>query len=245
MGKGTCLELKIYRKVRFELKSIIHILKKSPLFANMNDSDIENSLRCSKSDIATYNKDEMIFYAEDKPKKLFILIEGSVSICRDSADGKRNIITTINQEGDLFGEVFLFINKQEYDNYAIAVSDAKVLQMPKEFLYNRCNKNCTFHTLLTSNMLSILAQKAYYLNQKLNILSSHTLRQKISKLLLKNTSKDDSVTLKMNREELADYLNVARPSLSRELMKMQEDGLISIDKNKIKIIDLDELQNNL
>ncbi len=94
-------------------------------------------------------------------------------------------------------------------------------------------------------MLSILAQKAYYLNQKLNILSSNTLRQKISKLLLRNSSKDGNVILKMNREELADFLNVARPSLSRELMKMQEDGLIKIDKNKIKIIDFNEMQNNL
>lgn len=227
------------------MKSIILKLKKSPLFTRMNDEEIESCLECSKSEIVSYKKDEMIFFIEDKPKKLFILIEGSVAICHDSLSGKRNIITTINHEGDMFGEVFLFINKNEYENYAIAVNDTKVLQMPKEYLYSGCSKNCTFHTLLISNMLTILAQKAYYLNQKLNILSSNTLRQKISKLLLRNSSKDGNVILKMNREELADFLNVARPSLSRELMKMQDDGLIKIDKNKIKIIDFNEMQNNL
>ena len=38
----------------------------------------------------------------------------------------------------------------------------------------------------------------------------------------------DRVTLKMSREEFADFLNAARPSLSRELMKMQEDGFIKV-----------------
>lgn len=227
------------------MNSNILKLKKSPLFASMSIEELENCLKCSKSEIVSYKKEEMIFFAEDKPKKLFILIEGSVSICHDSLSGKRNIVTTISHEGDMFGEVFLFINKNEYDNYAIAINDTKVLQMPKEYLYGSCSKNCPSHTLLTSNMLSILAQKAYYLNQKLNILSSNNLRQKISKLLLRNSSNDGNVTLKMNREELADYLNVARPSLSRELMKMQDEELIKIDKNKIKIINFEEIQNNL
>jgi len=226
------------------LKSVIPKLKKSQLFDRMNDDEIEHCLKCSKSAIVSYKKDEIIFFEEDTPKKLFILIEGSVSICNDSLSGKRNIITTINHEGDLFGEVFLFINKNEYENYAIALNDTKLLQMPKEYLYSSCGKNCTFHTLLISNMLSILARKAYYLNQKLNILSSNNLRQKISKLLLRNSSKDGNVKLEMNREELADFLNVARPSLSRELMKMQDDGLIKIDRKKIKIIDFEEMQNN-
>ncbi len=211
----------------------------------MSDDEIKHSLECSKSEIISYKKDEMIFFMDDKPENLFVLIEGAVSVCYDSLEGKRNIITTINQEGDLFGEVFLFLNKKTYENYTVAVTDTKVLKMPKEYLYVTCGENCSFHTMLTSNMLSILAGKAYYLNQKLNILSGHTLRQKLCKLLIRNSSKDGNVVLQMNREELADFLNVARPSLSRELMKMQDEGIITIDKNKIKIIDFEEIQNNL
>jgi CRP-like cAMP-binding protein len=224
---------------------MINELKKSPLFSGMTEEDIKKCIKCSGSEAVSYKKEEIIFLVEDEPQKLFILIEGSVTICRDSLDGKRNIITTINQGGDLFGEVFLFLKKREYENYAIAASDTKVLQMPKTYLYTGCGNNCDYHTLLISNMLSILAQKAYYLNQKLNIIASNTLRQKISKILLQNAEENGNVELKMNREEFADFLNVARPSLSRELMKMQDDGLISIEKKKIKIIDLKRIQENL
>ncbi len=94
-------------------------------------------------------------------------------------------------------------------------------------------------------MLSILAQKAYLLNQKVQMLSSGSLRQKIAKILLKNCRSDGKVLISMNREEMADFLNAARPSLSRELMKMQEEGLIKIYKKNFLITDKDELQNYL
>lgn len=224
---------------------MIEKLKISPLFYNMTEKDIENCLLCSHSEILTYEKDTMLFYQQDVPEKLFVLLEGIVAIGRDSISGKRNIITTINQPGELFGEVFLFLNKNQYDNYAIVVERVKVLQMPKEYLYHSCSRNCEYHTVLISNMLSILAQKAYYLNQKLQIMSSSSLRQKISQILLQNTAAGGLVSLKMNREEMADFLNVARPSLSRELMNMQADGLIKMEGKKIKILDFEEMQNNL
>lgn len=224
---------------------MISKLSRCPLFAQMNADDISHCLACSSSELVTYEKDQPIFFQQDKPQKLFILVEGSVAICRDTASGQRSRIATISESGDLFGEVFLFLDKQEYDYYAVAVKQTKVLQMPKEYLYCNCGKHCNYHTLLISNMLSVLAQKAYYLNQKLQIMSSLTLRQKIAKILLQNVSADGAVTLCMNREELADFLNTTRPSLSRELMKMQANGLLKIEGKQIRVLDLEQLQQNL
>ena len=215
---------------------------KSPLFADMSEGEIERCLACSGSEVVTYEKEEMVFLQSDKPRKLLLLVEGTVAICNDSVSGKRSIVTTVQKSGELFGEVFLFLNKQEYDHYAQAITTSKVLQMPREFFYRTCGENCHYHAQLISNMLSILAQKAYYLNQKLHILSCATLRQKIARTLLQNASEDGRVALSMNREELADFLNVARPSLSRELMKMQEEGLIKSKKKEIVILQLEELQ---
>ncbi len=217
-------------------------LKKSPLFADMSEGDVERCLTCSGSEVVTYEKEELVFLQSEKPRKLLMLVEGTVAICNDSVSGKRSIVTTVDQSGELFGEVFLFLNKQEYDHYAQAVTTSKVLQIPREFFFRTCGENCHYHAQLISNMLSVLAQKAYYLNQKLQIMSCTTLRQKITKTFLQHASGDGRVALSMNREELADFLNVARPSLSRELMKMQEEGLIKTNKKEIVILQLDELQ---
>ncbi len=220
-------------------------LNKSALFSNMSDEEIQNCLTCSRSEIISYEKDQIIFSQHDKPNKLHVLLQGSVVICNDSVSGKRNIVATIGGAGDLFGEVFLFLSKGEYDHYAQAAADTSVLLIPKEFLYHTCGENCDYHTKLISNLMGILARKAYYLNQKLQIMSAGTLRQKIARVLFMNSFEDGSIELSMNREELADFLNVARPSLSRELMRMQEEGLLLIKKKKIIITDKNQFQDIL
>ena len=93
-------------------------------------------------------------------------------------------------------------------------------------------------------MLGIYARKTNLLNHKVQILSSGSLRQKIARYL-EESRRGNQVKLTMNREELADYLNVARPSLSRELIKMQQDGMIKLDRNLVTITDTEALSECL
>jgi CRP-like cAMP-binding protein len=205
------------------------------LFAGLSKEEIQGCLTCSKAKIVTYGKKEMIFLQTDPADRLMILLEGTVVVGSDTKDGRRSIVATFDRPGELFGEVFLFLNRRTYDHYAQADTAAKVLQIPKEFLYHPCGKSCDCHSKLISNMLSILAQKAYFLNQRLQIMSCATLRQKIAAALLQNVSIDGKAVLTMTREEFADYLNAARPSVSRELMKMQEEGLLRIHQKNVYI----------
>lgn len=217
-------------------------IKQSLLFAHMQEHEIEDCLKCCGAYLAEYGKEEFVFHQQDIPTTLFVLLEGAVAVCRDTAFGKRVVVTTISEPGDLFGEVYLFLQHKEYDNSAVAVNGARVLQMPKEFFYKTCENACGAHALLIRNMLSILAQKAFYLNKKLQIVAGATLRQKISRVLLQEVSAEGVVKLDMTREEFADFLNVARPSLSRELMKMQREGFLQVSGGSIKILNPEELQ---
>lgn len=224
---------------------MLELLKKSPLFASMSAEEVKACLGCSRAEIVTCEKDAFLFRQGDIPRKLMVLVEGVVAVGNDSSAGKRSIIATFDQPGELFGEVFLFLNKGEYDHYAQALTPARVLQIPKEFLYHTCGEDCAHHRTMISNMLSILARKAYFLNQRLQIVSCATLRQKIAKVLLQNRAPDGRVSLPMNREELADFLNTARPSLSRELMRMQEEGLVTVDRRTILVPDEEALRELL
>ena len=216
---------------------IVERLKKSALFAGIKDNDIESCLKSGESKIVSYDKDEIIFHEGDEPKNILMLIEGSISICSDFSNGKRSIAAIFTQPGELFGEVFSFLKNKNYEHYAQALSKVKILKLNKDFLYKGLGDNGDYHRQLNSNMLSILAQKNYYLNSRLQILSCAGLRQKIAMLFLKNMKPDGTVALAMNREELADWLNIARPSLSRELMRMQKDGFIEIKGKQIYIPD--------
>lgn len=213
------------------------------LFANIPKDEIDSLLLCCKAREKSYQKNDYIFYQKDKPEYIHLLLEGEVSVCQDSPSGRRNLMNSFQEGGDLFGEVYVFLDKQVYDYYAVAATACKVLWIPKTFLFRNCSNQCGFHTTLTQNMLTILAEKAYFLNQKLQYLSGETLRHKIAAFLLKHNKGDNRVKLSMNREEMADFLGVTRPSLSREFMKLKQEGIIEIKGNLVTILKEEELED--
>ena len=220
-------------------------LDASPLFRQMHTDEVRKCLECSGAKINNYPKDSFVFYMGERPTKLYILMEGVVAVGRDLVSGNRMLITTLDQPGELFGEVYLFLPSAQYDFYATAIQEAEVLEIPKEFFYHTCASSCGHHDKLIRNMLSVLAEKAQSLSSKLQLMSSTSLRQKIAKVLLANCSPDGTVNLKMSREEFADFIGAARPSLSRELMRMQNDNLIGVQGKCLRVLDLAELESLL
>ncbi len=172
-----------------------------------------------------------------------MLLEGSVSVGNDSVNGKRSILGMFSNPGELFGEVFLFLNHDEYANYACASAPSKVLEIPKDYLTKFGDEPSPMQNKMLSNLLTIFAERTYYLNNRLQVLSCSTLKQKIARFILQNMNDRDRVTLKMSREEFADFLNAARPSLSRELMKMQEDGYIKVVRKDLIVKNLEGLKS--
>lgn len=222
---------------------MLSVLQNCPLFADIPAAVLPGLLSSVQAETAAYDKGELVFSQLDEPRKIMILLAGSVAICNDTNMGKRNVVALLDQPGELFGEVFVFLNKETYGNYAQVVTAAKILEIPKAAFSTPPKGESEWQVKMISNMMTILARKAYFLNQRLQIVSGVTLRQKIARMLLLHALPDGRVNLRMNREELADYLNTTRPSLSRELMHMQEEGLIKAEKRTIYLTDIEGLTN--
>lgn len=220
-------------------------LSKNALFRNMTEEDINRFLQCGGIKERKVIKNEYIFTEGETPKYMYLLKEGKIAICKDSLTGNRVIVNSFDEPGTTFGEVFLFLNNRPYDSYVIAMEDSVIYEFPKRFFFHTCEITCDFHEQLIQNMLSILAQKAFVLNRKLQIMSSGSLRMKLCHYFVQNCKDNGRVELKYTREELADFLSVARPSLSRELMKMQEEGLIEVRGKDIYLIDKKAIEDLL
>ncbi len=215
------------------------------LFRDISREEIEKMFRCSKTVERSFEDGSYVFRKGETPKNLFLILEGSVMISKDFASGKRDVLFVVGQ-GDVFGEMYLFADARTYWYDAIAQGKVKLLEIPWEFFYCFCSNACEHHRMITKNMLEIQSEKNFAMTRKLHLLSGTTLRERIALWL--NEQVDDNsagthiVRLAMNREELADYLGTTRPSLSRELMKMQQEQLIETDRNTIKIVDRDALE---
>lgn len=211
------------------------------LFRNISKDEIEKMFRCSKTVERFFEDGNYIFRQGETPKNLFLVLEGTVMISKDFASGKRDVLFMVGQ-GDVFGEMFLFADTKVYWYDAIAQENVRVLEIPWEFFYCFCSNACEHHRMITRNMLEIQSEKNFKMTRKLHLLSGTTLRERIALWLMEQAVEGDVVKLTMNREELADYLGTTRPSLSRELMKMQQEYLIETEKNIIKIVDRDALE---
>lgn len=228
------------------MENLNNILKKSILFENISEEEINDIVKISKSELISIRKDEYLFYQEENSKYLFILLDGIVQIERVDANGKRMIMNRFDEIGTMFAEVYIYFSDKIYDYSCVAIKNAMVFAIPKEFFLNIDDLTQKYNYKLTQNMLKILSRKAFFLNQKVLILSSFTLRQKIASYLLQRVResglKNESLNLIFKREELADFIGTTRPSLSREMLLMQDDGIIELDKNTFKVIDLEKLQ---
>lgn len=210
-----------------------------PLFKGLKEEDLFHYLKKAKAYKRKISKGDIIFQAGDRPENLYVLLSGAVQIEKLDFNGRKHIINRFKEPGTVFGEIYLFMEGKDYDYDCGAYDDGELLVLPKKACLilgarNEDGEDSVRH-ILVDNMLNILASKAFYLNQKLLIHSSFSLRQKIATYLLQQAKGQEYFSLRLNREELADYLATSRPSLSRELMKMQKEGLLEIFKEDVKI----------
>lgn len=220
-------------------------LKDLSLFSNLTEEEMERSLVCSGARVENFEKDAYIFQQEEEPKWLFLILEGTVMIGQINFMGRNTQIDYLG-EGQCFGETDLFLEKTGYGHFAQARTKAKVLAVSRHFFYRTCQKNCAHHSKIIFNMMHILAREADKSSRKIQLLTCGTLGQRIALYLQQLSGGKNTVRLPMNREDLAAYLNTARPSLSRELSRMQDQGILQLlGRSQIRIVSFSLLQDEI
>ncbi|MBT9450773.1 Crp/Fnr family transcriptional regulator [Akkermansia glycaniphila] len=213
-----------------------------PLFAGLSRQDLAEFLEDGVVQVVKYGRGDVLFHAGDEPRFLFVLLSGAVHICRDSKDGRRMIAATVDRPGESLGGVYLFLKKRSYDRYAVADGQAALIRISRDFFEDPLSAVRPYYSRLMMNLLRIVSEKAFLLNRKLQLLSSGGLRRKIAGFLLEREAACGGRPVRMKREEMADFLGVARPSLSRELMQMQREGLLLVEGKELRPGDREALQ---
>ncbi len=219
-------------------------LTKVALFEDITQAEIENMFMCLRPLIKEFKKNEIIALEGEDIKSFGILLKGKLMLYKEKFDGSRVLLKPV-EPGHLFGEIAAFSEKRKWPAQVQVVKNSTVMFLPPEQITNTCTNLCRGHRILTLNMIKIISKKAINLNKTIEYLSVKSIKQKIAYYLLDQYKKNNakSFMLDMNRNELSDYLNVTRPSLSREMSNMKEEGLIDYHRSSIKILDIEKLSN--
>jgi len=213
------------------------------IFQGIEQEMLNQMLQCLNPTIGSYPKGGVIARAGEPSAGLGIVLAGSVAVTKESISGHRTLLVLLGP-GDLFGEMEAYAEEAVWPATVVAQTGSEVLFLPAEKIVGNCPRQCISHRTLTLNMLKILSRKAVLLNKKVDYLILRSLREKIGTYLLEQYRKTGASTfvLPLKRSELAEFLNVSRPSLSRELCRMRDEGLIEFHRSAIKIKDLEGLK---
>ena len=219
-------------------------LSTCPLFTGVEKEELSGMLDCLRPRLAKYSKNQYVTMAGSPLEGVGIILEGEVAVTRENAEGNR-VIMAVLEPGDIFGEMAAFAAHREWPASVQAQGACTVIFLPPEKIIGNCENQCEGHRQLMKNMLRIVSSKALMLNRKVEYLAIRNLRSRISVFLLEEYQKTNSpcLELPLKRHELADYLNVSRPSLSRELARMRDEGIIDFHRNTIVIKDLEILRS--
>lgn len=225
------------------IKSHIYVLKKNKLFDGIDASELEAMLKCLVFKVSEYNKNEYIAFAGEKFDSVGIVVEGSAAVIKEDSEGNC-VIMALLKPGDMFGEMAAFSSRPIWPANVHAQEKCMICFISTAKIVSACSNACRWHTVLIRNFLRTLSEKALMLNRKVEYLMIKSMRGRICAFLLEQYQRTETTTLRlsMNRNELADFLNVSRPSMSRELSKMKEEGLIDFHKETFKLINVEALK---
>ena len=222
--------------------SNIDYVKKLSFFSEIDDEDAEKIANLILE--RKYKKNKIVFMEGEPAEAVFFVKSGKVKISKNTLDGKEHIIH-IMTDGEVFAEACLF-GISPYPANAEAIEDSEVFLI----------KNSDLEKMLESSPKTAI-QIIKVMSKRLNLVSSQienlALRDAYGKTasliiqLLKDEGKaaGDGVVLKVNlsRQDMGNMVGLTRETLTRALTRLKNDRAIEIDRDEIKVIDLEKLKS--
>lgn len=173
---------------------------------------------------------ENIFYQRDSAKNIYAVEKGQVSLERSTIEGRCVVMYTANA-GDSFAEASLF--SDTYHCNAIATRDSLVHVYPKQKIL----EDLRTHPEKTEQLISLLASQVRTLRTKLEIRNILSARERILQFFYLSAHIDTGeVLLDISLKSIAEELGLAHETLYREMAKLEKEGVIKRNNNKIILL---------
>lgn len=215
----------------------LDIIKTSTLFSGLTENELQEALHALNARKKSYKKEELLLMAGVLTDDFGMVLSGSVTIESNDIWGSRTILNHA-AAGDFYAEAFsimpdepLYVDVRANEPTTVALFDMSRLQALKD-------STPSWLTKLLSNLLTISIQKNMILSKRSFHTSPKSARGRVMAYLNSIAMKTHRTEfdIPFDRQHMADYLNLDRTALSKELSRMRDDGLITYRKNHFRII---------
>ena len=198
------------------MKKYQEILQQCPLFDGIRMEDLSAMMGCIGGYIRSVSNGQLVMQEGDPATHVGMVLSGAVHLVREDYYGNRSIVARIGPS-ELFGETYACAGIQALPVSVVADEDSTVLLMDCRRITVSCSSACAFHSRIIFNLLRLVAEKNLVFDQKIQITSKRSTREKLMAYLM-NQAKlqgNNHFAIPYDRQELADYLEVDRSRFDR------------------------------
>jgi len=206
-------------------------LTQLPIFKNLTEQEIEAIRDAGLTRQKQFKKGDLIFSMGSETSSLGIILKGSVNIENIDLWGNKSILSDVSA-GQIFGETYALTGEMLLVD-AVAAEDSEILFLNVKKMTGPQFRQSSWFPVMIMNLLMLSSRKNLVLSNRIFHTSSKRVRSRLQSYLsycsLKARSKEFDIPF--DRQQLADYLNLDRTALSKELGRMREEGILDFKKN--------------
>lgn len=204
-------------------------------FDKISKNNIDKLLKMLEAHTIIFNKDAIISKSIIDKKTIGIITKGYVQVIRNNFDGNE-IVVEEYQEDDIIASSISYVESSEYR--LISKEETYIILFDEDTLMNIEDTSKTYYNQFIKNLFLILNEKNKIKNERLQIITKKSIRDKLLEYFHINRKKTGSnnIYLPYNYTALADYLGVNRSALMRELKNLKEERFIETKGHLIKLL---------
>ena len=212
-------------------------LQNNRLFLDMNALEINTALYILNARYQTFEKGEIILHAGGQTDCVCLVISGSVTIENNDMWGNRTILNIVDSD-DFFAETYAILKDETMMVDAVANEQCAIMFLRIGGLFGSGFEGQPWSNKLVRNLLMISANKNLILSGRSFHISPKTARGRIMAYLNSVSLKKHSKVfdIPFDRQQMADYLNLEKTALSKELSRMKREKIIDFKKNHFEIL---------
>jgi CRP/FNR family transcriptional regulator, cyclic AMP receptor protein len=230
--------------VTAERTDLASALGKTALLAGLTPMELK--MLAARTVRKLFNAGELLFSEGDPCTGLHIIAQGKVRIFKTSISGREQVLA-VNLPGESIAELPVF-DGGPFPASAVAIDDAEIAFISRRDFQAYCME----HPEVALKVLQVVGERLRRLVSIIEELSFTTIRQRLISALLKLAQIEGTKTplgiefhLPATHQELANQLGTVRELVSRNLMRLQAEGLLAVDARKIVVKDLEGLRTLL
>ena len=214
----------------------LNTVKGTHLFRGAPETVLRKVLAATDCEVRDFEKGETVYSGKSFSRSLGVLLNGSLRVTKDNADGHAMIMSTL-VSGSLFGAAALFNDEKQYATNITALEASRIVFFSQRLVERMIRRE----PQIAENYIKYLSERILFLNKKMYLLTAGTAEQRLAGFLLDNLPIGHAAELPLQMNRLASALNISRASLYRAMDALCGCGAVVRTGKKICIKDAERL----